>query len=626
MPPTFSPTLKGVTARNSVFGRIGTYFPDPFLDYASVIMPRNNNDVLRWAEFIWLSNGTYRMAASRVVRYFLTKIEIDVVSDQEKERYENYLKDDIGLLEFMATLADDWMCYGNGFCTLFIPFIRFLRCRKCHGEKPISESTYEFKQYHFYSVCRACNYQGEFDHVDRRTADPEKVRLIRWSPHEIKIMLHPISGDHVYYWEIPQYFRQAIDKGLRFYIESTPWEVVEAIRDRKMLKFNSGTLFHLKEETIAGIKASGWGVSRILSNFKQAYYIQILKRYNEALALDYIVPFRVITPRAGNSPHGDPLIHTNLGQFGGKVMHMIQQHRRDPATWHWLPFPLEYQALGGEGNQLTSHELLDQAHDEMLNAIGIPAEMYRGTITAQAAPTALRLFQQTWMHLSYGFNRFINWVLETLAVNFHWEPAKGKLQPVTMADDLDRRNVLLQLMAGNLVSKELAFRTLGADVREEMERMLNEQRTEQSLAQKFQEEMQQKQEMEAIIKQPAYAVAVGPAMQSAQAAMAQAQGAPPGAAAGAAGAAPAGAMPPMPMGAGGGPVTPDQKMVEAEQMAQQLVIMPELQRKQMLAQIRKSDETLHALVTAKLEQLRRSAASQGKAMVLQQAAGGAPPV
>ena len=79
-------------------------------------------------------------------------------------------------------------------------------------------------------------------------------------------------------------------------------------------------------------------------------------------------------------------------------------------------------------------------------------------------------------------------------------------------------------------------------------------------------------------------------------------------------------MPAAPPGAGG--VTPDQKMVEAEQMAQQLLLMPELQRKQMLTQIRKSDETLHALVMAKLDQLRRSAASQGQAMVLQQAAAG----
>lgn len=609
--PSFG--TRGISARAATLGRVGVYFPDPFLDYASVIMPRNNNDVLRWAEFIWLSNGTYRMAASRVVRYFLTRIEIDGVSDEEKERYQKYLNDDIGLLEFMSHMGDDWHAYGNAFVSIYIPFVRFLRCSKCGAEKPISRVNYEFRDFAFYSECRACNYKGEFKHVDRRTGDPEKVKLIRWSPHQIKIMYHPVSGDTDYYWEIPERFRAVIRKGLRFYLESTPWEIVEAIRDRKLLRFNTGTIFHMKEDTISGIHSAGWGVSRILSNFKLAYYIQILKRYHEALALDYIVPFRVLTPVARNSPQADPLIHSNLGSFGGRVMTMINQHRRDPATWHWLPFPVEYQSLGGEAKQLTGHELVDQALDEMLNAIGIPAEMYKGTITAQAAPTALRLFQQTWMHLVYGFNRFINWVIDTLSTNFHWDKAHGKLQPVTLADDLDRRNLLLQLMSGNLISKELAFRSIGADVKEEMERILKERQMEQELATKAEEELQQKQELQALVKQPAQAMAIMPAAARAQAALGGAglPGQPQGPAGG------AGMGAPMPMG--GGASTPDEKMVQAEQIAAQLVTMPELQRKQMLTQIRKSDQTLHALVTAKMDQFRSQASSQGRAMVLAQA-------
>lgn len=953
MPPIFSPTFSSaVNARSQQLARVGLYFPDPFLDYASVIMPRNINDVLRWAEFIFLTNGTYRMAAQRVVRYFLTKIEIFEVADEEKTRYEKYLADDLGLMEFLAQVGDDWQCfhgdvravtrdgvfrlrdlagktvdvlsqggvyrraefksfgrqelleiefsdgrtvmatpehqwvakncsgksvrvsttdikkgyriprvvaprppknddffegirhgftfgdgtaynggkqttamffgakdaemvtyfdghggepiprkdievtrihglpahykklpandssasywygfvcgclaadgsvdtygcvlltqaskatldaiaiqlprigmaagpvrgyrrtasilqssgevnvydsdmyyvtllkrfmteddlllsshrgkfiehktqtdygeyvrvcdvrrtgivddvfccvepdthtfvidngmltgncYGNAFISVFIPFIRLLRCPKCQNERPVKEVIYQFRSFEFYTTCDICNYKGRFSHVDRREADPAKIRLIRWSPHEIKIMRHPVSGDSEYFWQIPERFRNPIRRGLRFYIETMPWEIVEAVRDHKLMRFKPNKLFHLREETVAGLNASGWGVSRILSNFKQAYYIQIVKRYNEALALDYIIPFRVLTPSPGSSRVADPVLHTNLGQFGGRVMNMIQAHRRDPATWHWLPFPIDYKAMGGEARSLTAPDLLDQAHDEMLNAIGIPAEMYRGTLTVQAAPTALRLFQQTWMHLTAGFNRLMNWILDVLSVNFHWEKARARLQPVTMADDLDRRNILLQLMAGNMVSKELALRAFGADPRDEMERILNERRMEMDLQQKFQEEMAQKQEMDAIIRQPAQMVATMPAMQSAQAVMAGAAGAmappgaaPPGAAPGAApGMAPPGAMPPGGMApAAGGQVTPEQKMIEAEQIAQQLLVMPELPRKQMLTSIRRSDETLHALVIAQLDKLRRQASGMGRQMVIQQMAGG----
>jgi len=91
---------------------------------------------------------------------------------------------------------------------------------------------------------------------------------------------------------------------------------------------------------------------------------------------------------------------------------------------------------------------------------------------------------------------------------------------------------------------------------------------------------------------------------------------------------PAGPMPPMggAMGGGGGASTPDQKLAEADMMAQQLVMMPELPRKQALAALRNSDQTMHALVTARMEKVRGAAASQGKAMLLGQAGGGAPPM
>ena len=631
-----SPTFSGLGLSGSTLSRIGGHFPDPFMDYASMVMPRNVQDVLRWAEYIYLTNGTYRMAAQRVVRYFLTRLEIFGVSDEEKSRYEKFLSKDLGIMEFLAEVGDDFMAYGNCFISMYMPFKRLLKCPKCGKETPISEAVYQFKSYKFFGVCdaitrrgekkRKCSFKGNFEHIDRRLGEAENVKLIRWSPHEIKLMRHPVSGDIDYWWDIPQRYKEPVTRGTKFFIETLPWEMIEAIRDRQLFKFEKDALFHMKEETLGGVHNYGWGISRILPNFKQAYYIQILKRYNEALALDYIIPFRVITPQAGNH-QGDPVLHSNLGNFSGNIQSMLRQHRRDPATWHCLPFPINYEALGGEGVKLTDHELMNQAQDELLNAIGIPAEMYRGSLTVQAAPTALRLFQQTWMHLIGSNNRLINWLIKSLATNFQWEQAEAQLQPPTMADDLDRRNIMLQLMASKMVSKELALRPLGADPVQETERILNETRIEQTLASEFQEEQMQRQDMEALIKSPAQAAALPPALLAQVAGMQGGAAAPPGAASGGA-APPAGAPMPAPaMGGGamgGGGNTPDAKLAEADILATQLVSMPELERKAQLAALRNSDTTLHALVKARMEKIRGQAASQGKAMLLQPQPGGQP--
>jgi len=42
-----------------------------------------------------------------------------------------------------------------------------------------------------------------------------------------------------------------------------------------------------------------------MSEKKQAWYLQVLQRYNEAIALDYIIPFRVISPMPRPGANGE---------------------------------------------------------------------------------------------------------------------------------------------------------------------------------------------------------------------------------------------------------------------------------------------------------------------------------
>ena len=52
-------------------------FPNPFFDIASEYMPRDLNQIFEYCEYLYLSNGTYRQAARRVVRYFLTELVLE---------------------------------------------------------------------------------------------------------------------------------------------------------------------------------------------------------------------------------------------------------------------------------------------------------------------------------------------------------------------------------------------------------------------------------------------------------------------------------------------------------------------------------------------------------------------
>ena len=124
---------------NSLRG--GEHFPDPFCDMASTAMPDQHKNVLDWCEFIFMSNGTYRMAMERIISYFLTDIEIgspgdDTIGDDEKEKYTTYLKDSLDGLTVLQSLTRDRMCYGNGFASVVVPFHRCVVCPKCGNQFP----------------------------------------------------------------------------------------------------------------------------------------------------------------------------------------------------------------------------------------------------------------------------------------------------------------------------------------------------------------------------------------------------------------------------------------------------------------------------------------------------------
>ena len=257
-------------------------------------------------------------------------------------------------------------CYGNSFTSIIVPFRRYLSCPKCGLEAPLKkvynspEFAFKWSQYQFIAHCPHCGYRGPWRHIDRRSGERGGVRVKRWNPHEIQILWDPHTDDTAYIWKIPEEYRTMIARGHLFHLERASWEIVQAVKNNHSLLFDKDVIYHMREEAMAGVKSRGWGISRVLTNFRQAWYYQVLHRYNEAIALDYVIPFRVITPMPHPGQGGeaaDPVLTMNLGGFVSRVNQMVRE-RRDPTRWNVLPFPIEYQALGGDATQLAPKDLL----------------------------------------------------------------------------------------------------------------------------------------------------------------------------------------------------------------------------------------------------------------------------
>jgi hypothetical protein len=591
-------------------------FPDPFTDAASTYMPVDPKEMLLWCEFIVSKQGIYREALRRIVSYFITDLEVTNLesSREEKDKFRDFLNDTLDYKAVLNYVATDYAVYGNSFTSLVIPFRRYLSCPRCYTEWPLRkvyntpDFGFEWKNFDFHATCpnSECHYHGPWHHIDRRAGEEGDIRVKRWSPHEIEILNDPLTNDTSYIWRIPEDYRQDIRRGKLFHLERANWEVIQAVKNNKVLQFDPDVIYHMKDEALAGHRNKGWGISKVLSNFGQAWYVQVLLRYNEAIALDYVVPFRVIMPSAkggaADPAAQDPVIGLVMGNFVARMQRMLAKRRRDPASWHITPFPIDYKALGGEATQLAPKDLLDQGIDHLLNAAGIPADMYKGTLTMSAAPPALRLFESYWAPLTHNMNGFMRWLVDAVARALNWEPVSAKLMKVTHADDLNRQATKLQLMMGRQISQTTGLQSVGMDFEEEQKRMLEEEKFVSDEQQKMQEEMAN----EAATQQ---AMAGGGGAPG---------GAPPAGGDPAGGGAPGGAPPGGGAGGPSAPTTPQELLSKAQDIAGQIGQLPDSQRASELIGLKKTDPTLHALVRSQLDDQKQQDQQQGSQMVQQQ--------
>jgi hypothetical protein len=314
-------------------------------------------------------------------------------------------------------------------------------------------------------------------------------------------------------------------------------------------------------------------------------------------------------------------MNMDLGGLRGQVQAMLRKRRRDPASWHFLSTPIQYQMLGGEARNLAPNDLLESGINTLLNGFGMPAELYRGTLTLQSALPAIRLFESSWYYLVHCLNSFLRELTKNIGDAFGWEPAVCKLIKPSLLDDVQLIMSKMQLMQAQQVSQTGVLRSLGLDFKDEQRQILAEERFKQEEQAKLQKDMDQS----ALMEQMAPPVADQLAQQGQEGQQPPGYGTPPGPQQGGAAPPPQG---PAGMAAQGmslaTPTQPNQKVTpqdlqaKAQALADQLLSMPESQRQSEMTKLKSQDPVLHSLVKQTINNIRQQAQTAGARSILQQ--------
>lgn len=594
-------------------------------------------------EYIVMTNGVLRAALERIVSFFIADIEIEGTDSLSQRHYMDFLRNKLGIIEKLRVLGMDYLTYGNFFVSFLFPTVRTIYCgnQSCgysFGEalQALRKEKVRFENYAYHGTCPQCHYSGELRFVDLNLRDPDKISIKRWNIYEIMLEYDFFTDSADIIWKIPAHYKDAIHRSDPMAVANVPQSVLECLQQGAGLRFDPGAIYHGKDETLCGLQLRGWGLSRVFSSIRHAWYYQVLHRVNEAIGMDYIVPLRIITPmpRSGGEM-GDPLAVRNMANFTQHILSVVEQRRRDPTIWHVSPFPLDYKSLGGDGRAYAPRDLMESAMDTLLNSLNIPVEFYRGTMNMTSAPVSLKLMEASWSHMIIVMNKFLSWLADKLHKYLEWDKVDIRLARTPYAQSVDNLLATLRLMSEGRVSQTTGMSALGLNAQEELRRIMEEQvyAAKQTIeTQKEIEGLSAGQQMAAQAAAQAAAMGAGPppGQMPAEAAGSQAQ-----MMGGQAAAGQPMAFDPVQQILANLPVSSMQQVSPqdidkmAANLAMQLFSQPEVIKDSVLRQLKGKNELLWMSVKNKLDDMRDAARRQGivslQQMMAQQAAGMAQP-
>ena len=585
-------------------------FADPFMADSAQYIPKSMDNVWDYSYFLYHLNGAYRQANKRAVSYFLNGIEFtgeEHGDDKEQKTLTEILTDQVDIMGSMQLGGEERTCYGNSFFTHYRPFDRMLvddrdAKDRLPAEYPVSlfESLgpvkYDYKTMKYEvtdirdmhkAVARRARVKLSFR--DRPSKDVSRFRLIRVDPRELYMVESPMRNSTRILRRFSQEIKTKVALGDPFYVNDIPIEFLEAISQDADFLYHQDHIFHLKNPTIIGLRNNGWGIPETLINYRALHHLQVLRRIDEAVGQDYVLPFRIFVPNLAGA--GDNVMQDLLmsSAFKSEMRELIRRRRLDPYAIHALPYPVKMENAGSDSRSLVQNENVEYHTNSLLDSCGLPVELYKGSINIQNVPSTIRLFETENQSYYFAFNAILRWTANAIQDIRRAARLETRLKRSNMADQLEERGIYLQLAASGEISRARAYGAVNIEnPMEEKKRRMREDLESMMEQEKMQKEYQQQQQAGALQNAP------------------QQPGADPNAGYGA------------PGGGGGQSMTPLDLESQAAQLAAEWQKIPDNgTRAKAIAAVRATRPDLCAYAQKKLEETRAQAASQGRKSVTQ---------
>jgi len=541
-------------------------------DYTTKDLPSDIKELFTLVEYLAFNSGQVVSAIKKLTEFPITRPMFNTDNSKLKKRHEE-ISDTVKYKALSLAVGFDYNMYGNSITSVYTPIIRYLICGKdtCKHKVRLVDADFrhETKSNNFYlNKCPVCSWSGRAKVEDHKDRNEKKVNIIRWDLKQIDIEYNQFTGKSTYYYNMSEDERRKIKDNNIEILSTYPIKLLGlAGKDKKhRFRFSDSYIFHMKTPCLSGISRV-WGYPPPTPALKSFFYQLMLRKANEAVALDYLNHLRVIYP-AMSQPDNNPLQYINMSVWADEMSSTLKKWRQDRNFIKLSPHPLGYQTIGGEGRGLLlSNEIRESSYDILLT-LGIPRELMEGSSAQNmASPVILRMVENMMLTYMEQLTDWLNWVDGKISDWFGIEKVPVEFIPFKFIDDIQRKNLLMQWGQGSgekKISDTTIADQLDIDLEEEQDKIIDDSVRQYKLSKNINSKIE---ELEMSLAAKAEQEA---AQQS---------------------------------GAAVDYNNPQQTIAQADGIAQQMIQMPYEERKSQLLALQKEDYVMYSIVIQRMEEL-----------------------
>jgi len=450
---------------------IRSRYADPYLDVASRQLPKDLKTFWNLCLYYSITHPVISPLIQKKSTYVVTTPIYETKDSQTREKYTDLFEHVLHIRPFLASFNFDYNTFGNAFCSVLYPFKKLLKCKMCGKDTPADQVDYILEALDFKMKCPKCGHNGTAEAHDVFFRSARDIRLIRWNPQFIEVEENPITGECTYFLRPPVVLENALRTTRRNIVNGTPQTIIDTIRQKRVLRFKKDHFFAAKRPGPSNQLYRGYGIPTIFPAMKDAFVMQIMRKAQEAICFEYLVPVRIAFPTDGLNLAR----MASLSEFQQYLAEQLREWRRDQNRILVFPTPVTLEEVGGRGRAILLNPEIRQSAEMICGACGLPTEFLYGGVSYSGSNVSLRIVENDFL---FNFNsnvELLKFIADRVAWFMDWPYVNVSQKPFKMADDLPRAAFDASLMAQNKLSAATVLQSRDYDPDSEIEQVKKEQ-------------------------------------------------------------------------------------------------------------------------------------------------------